>query len=687
MRKIISIAICVLFCIAMVGCEKGKTQVTNTKKFDFDAEELEYKSDKFDYDIVDPDSFTVDSEGNLYVALRGDDVIKKYDKNGVEIETINILKDYFNSILHIKNDILYISSSVNAGYCITEYNLTTKETISHKLENITVNDVNSLSVIDGKAYILYKDYVKASTTGAENPLNDNYKYNGEATICFDLKTNKIQEIDDEIIKNAMYFSEYSENELIFYAHDIIGGYYFVVYNCNDGTFGEKIYNNTILDVWSFKYAKLDNSVIFGNRSHAVHTATVEQPVITIDILPDFVLQEGESVCFVGDYCYIIGFYTNSKIDFESKIVRLNYEQMKRPNKEIKMCTTGGMLEEPYGCGYKISLEELEDEKYTLKMLASDKDFDISLMTSSDDIATTVRDKKAYFPLNDVPYVKEYLDECFPYLKDVATNENGDIWMIPINISVPYIIYNPEVCRKKGMDFANLEDYTQLYDMAKKLYQEESNRNYYSLNDFQMQGNILSIYQQYYAHKKGRGNYDTELFRKTAEFLKSNNVLDNNKCFRTYPNDFRNPDKLIVKFNRYLDYEFSNLNGYANDNYRAVVPPQFIGEKTKPNPAECTFLYVNTNSENLYETLKYISTYCSYLMQRTDAYTLADINTHPYSDTQLAKDFYDIINNSFVYFEPPYELFYEDFMKYLKDEITLDKLIDELDRKADMYLNE
>ena len=54
-----------------------------------------------------------------------------------------------------------------------------------------------------------------------------------------------------------------------------------------------------------------------------------------------------------------------------------------------------------------------------------------------------KNKGSFYPLNKVPYVKEYIDGCFPYIRDAATDEDGNIRMIPIDISIPIIIYQEE----------------------------------------------------------------------------------------------------------------------------------------------------------------------------------------------------------------------------------------------------
>lgn len=59
----------------------------------------------------------------------------------------------------------------------------------------------------------------------------------------------------------------------------------------------------------------------------------------------------------------------------------------------------------------------------------------------------------------------------------------------------------------------------------------------------------------------------------------------------------------------------------------------------------------------------------------------------YPETKLVDDLYKIYENGEIVFTYPKELFKDDFIKYLAGEKDIDSVIEESDRRLDIYLNE
>ena len=47
----------------------------------------------------------------------------------------------------------------------------------------------------------------------------------------------------------------------------------------------------------------------------------------------------------------------------------------------------------------------------------------------------MKNSNSFYPLNDIPGIEEYLDRCFPYVREAATKEDGTIWMLPFLVFV------------------------------------------------------------------------------------------------------------------------------------------------------------------------------------------------------------------------------------------------------------
>ena len=59
----------------------------------------------------------------------------------------------------------------------------------------------------------------------------------------------------------------------------------------------------------------------------------------------------------------------------------------------------------------------------------------------------------------------------------------------------------------------------------------------------------------------------------------------------------------------------------------------------------------------------------------------------YPDTKLVDDLYKIYKNGEIVYTYPYEIFMDDFNKYLAGELDIESVIEASDRRMDIYLNE
>ena len=120
-------------------------------------------------------------------------------------------------------------------------------------------------------------------------------------------------------------------------------------------------------------------------------------------------------------------------------IRLKIESYMYDNKKITMLSNNFYdFYLPFGCGYTIEQQFLSDDEMALAMLSQDKNYDIYFVNSAQSISENIKNKGAFYPLNEVEGVQKYLDACFSYIRDAATNSDGDIWMLPISVDIPVI---------------------------------------------------------------------------------------------------------------------------------------------------------------------------------------------------------------------------------------------------------
>ena len=344
-------------------------------------------------------------------------------------------------------------------------------------------------------------------------------------------------------------------------------------------------------------------------------------------------------------------------DFMDNIVeRVCITDVLKENKEIRMLINSLDTTYMYGCGYRMKKQEVDMDTFSLKVLAQDSDFDLYLLKSSDANAYNIKKNGAFYPLNEVEGVQEYLDACFPYLKEVATNEDGDIWMLPIETRIPGIFYDKEYCVSQGVDFSTM-DYEEFLVFTEKieLQTPEKINNVHAITEFFAQ--YLSV----------ESSFDTELFRKNAKQLKSlYEKIGENKFYHIMPTHVNGvlQGELPQFFYEYMAFSRDLPEYTKNVEYLGVVDK--VGMIGVPkireglvNVGTCAFFAVNPQSENLEATIEYLSTLCTYLMQQQDSFLLSDESM--YSDNAFMKECYEVYANGGIYFAMDSEVYSNVFL--------------------------
>ena len=109
------------------------------------------------------------------------------------------------------------------------------------------------------------------------------------------------------------------------------------------------------------------------------------------------------------------------------------------------------------------------------------------------------------------------------------------------------------------------------------------------------------------------------------------------------------------------------------------------EKDVRNVGTVTFLAVNPNSENLEATLAYISEFCKYMITQKDTFLLAD--TSLYTEEPFMKEWYDVYANGSIFFGMDSTVYWDTFWDYIEEKIELEEMIEEIERKRKIYMEE
>lgn len=683
MRKVTILFFLLCCIITLVSCKKETTDVTNLE------------NDYFEYPMDGIGFFDVDNNGILYyssveatedVITYMDDkkqelttngintIIKSIDSNGNELNSY-IVQGLSANHLSIDQDNIYFTTSMQINeeeYEISFYEYSLENQSSKLLYQLTGTiQVNRIDVINHTIYFLGIDSKKINKEYTLANEEDTYYYSGEVMGILDLTSGIYTEIPVDF---PIAYSKTTDHNLMIYAHDN-DGYYFAQYNTIDGTLSNKIYHN-LGKIFHFS-VDANKEILFGNyetSTFCLSSTTLDEEGKVIDLLPSVSIN---SIVCRGDYTY----YKNAKNS--NKIERIKTSTYVRGNKTLQMLSSLKSYSTPFGCGYTIDREYTTPENLALLALSQDSNYDICLMNSRQGISENIRNKGSFYPLNKVEGVEAYLDSCFPYIKEAATTKDGDIWMLPIQVDIPYIIYNEVFCKENGIDFSVPMDFEEFLNSLQSIRQNNFLESTYHLSPYLLMENF------FYQYLRSNTNFSTDYFDRLAPVLKSeanylvpDQQMDLNAVTIANMLYQGKTDNLLLNSRYYLLDGLKYMIKYQD--LRASSLPSLQAEQDT-NIATCLFVSVNPSSKNLKEALNYIKALCQYTLDQDNLMMFG--GQKPQSNNPGVWDLYHIYENGDIRFTLPEEVYLKDYEKYLKGDIDLSTFKKEANRKIDSYLKE
>ncbi len=451
------------------------------------------------------------------------------------------------------------------------------------------------------------------------------------------------------------------------------GYYVMKYK--DDTFSEKMRSDNINSSID-SIADVDGEhFVFGMFSFTSQVSLYASDIGNItpaELIPGTNIN-GEKLYTRNGYCYFepaVSLGMDGKPinkDDKYKIVRIRFSDYYKYNAPMNLLCSRMLRSTPFGCGYTINAVELSDEETALKILSQDRDYDLCCTKTTDTFAYSIKKQGSFYPLNDVPGVSEYLDKCFPSIKEAFTDENGNIWALPLYTDTDFIFSNTG-----DTDFSQMK-LGEFLDYMEGLPEEEADLT--NCDVFMLRYAALSRYVTTH------DSFDTAEFRAAAERMKGSEVMNHKGTYR--PQVSVQSEKVLMLMTG-IDMVRSYYPKLYEREYRVSGLP-CISEPDMIIP-DVTFLSVNPASEHLSDALDYI--------ERLTSHQLTELNTFifkegegNYTDSGTVKQMIGLCENAQVYFSYPWELYYWDFIDYLEEKISLDGFITEADRKLKTYLNE
>ncbi len=567
----------------------------------------------------------------------------------------------------VRDSIIYGAyTDIEAGHKLCAFDTKTQETKDIcKLENFI--RIKRVDVWENTVYVLG---VSADRTGINGEYSDEfgtYYYGGEKLVSVDISTGEIAESG---VPFPIAYSLYNGSCTVYGADK--DGYYF-----SDFENGNKRYHE-IEQLYNFDFYEPDRYVF--TSGYGINIGTLCAGTTNVDdgisqVLEGYFVMDGFRT--VGGYTF---FMASGKEQGDERVCRLKNASYIKKNNKIKFIASEYSFDAPFGCGYTIGYETMPADSFALSVLSQDSNYDMCVVNSYENFSSNIRDKGSFYPLTDIPNVTEYLDKCFPYVKEAATDENGDIWMLPVRIDIPVIVYNKEVCEGLGIDFSKKPTVEEYVEICRKSYNSEY-RDGFATHTYMFTQNLLI---QYMAN---HSEFDTPLFRSFAEFTEENiNVSD----YTRYPVYFP-PVGSAWNYIYEEGAEKNCLFTYERSGSETVwlaalgcfefaeTPSIDMNDKTN---ATCAFITVNPASDNLEASLDYISSLAEYLSSQQNSFMLSDKSSYTVPDS-----LYNLYADARIGFNISEEICYEAYVKYHGGEISLDEMIVECDRKMSAYLNE
>lgn len=511
---------------------------------------------------------------------------------------------------------------------------------------------------DGNFYVLGTK--KYSVPAYQPTGRDGYTFYGERLLSYRLSDGKTEEIGIEY-PISMAFAE--DGRLMVHAYED-GAYGLLEYDPADGS---------IQMAARFPGYVLNDFAVCHNGKDIIYSYTdkfrglVLAPLDAMDDETELCPEE-----FVGWPFGTAVHYQDGDVylfDINRNIIRFTLSDVYRGNTAIRYISPGYQADEPYGCGYAMERQELSEDKFALKVLAQDSDYDLCLIDSLYSSSYNLRKNGVFYPLNDVPGIKEYLDRCFPYVKEAAIKEDGTVWMLPVAVYMPGFIVQEETLKELGVMLKREMTWEEFGQVAAALTTEQK-----ELVIMTRMVCYMQFFQQYF---KRYDSVDQDVFRRNVEALKQ---LDGNMNFTAYRTD-----------GRYLFYYVRHMDDYTNELFRNL----YFGEDAKiyplpklaagdVNTASCIMLAVNPASDRLKETLDFIADYITWQMK---VGTLPFFREPVPDKGSFDAEIYALYENGEIAFDVDSDVYMDGVEEMLDGKKEVEEYIRKTDKKLKIYFGE
>lgn len=648
--------------------------------------------------VMEPEIKTVSINDVIQLQCAEDDVLYGIDKEQKKILRFSaddgavgeILTEgeYIQCLCYGDGKIYY--TALNKLYELDPISKAVKELAT--FEGDTFNYVKMVKV-KNSIFILRREIYDEAQSAVRFDESDEYQYLGECLEAFHLQSGTLKTVP---ISNIKCITDKSDNELFFYAYDDEGGFYFSTYQVEEESFTEKLYRGKkVRNVQDIAYDKVLKIAFYADMEgiKALSGETLSKSSLVYGGSGLSSLQCRESITYA---------LQRSGTD---AVIRLVNTSLNLDAPVLKAYTVNTGYNPPF-LGTQIEYEDVSGSELTTKILAGDSDYDFLVLDSGWTLGYQLLRTGNYVSMNDINGVDEFFAACHNFAKDVATGEDGTIWMLPYSVSAGILFYNAELFEKFGLTLENIDTAEEVFALSEKHITDGT--AYLSLSAYHLSDEMNRKYHANYGIIDGYANYNTNLYRKILEIRKQYEVPGNNGSinYKSMDAAFSNLIEDVTEHSRDMTQEeedeiyrntlltierIENINthdnGFLDYDFCHAVPMPNLEEGIELKPeVGVYYIVINPKSEKIPWVKLYLEKLCKAVKEEKSSYILKDNTLSAFSGRTLNNEIGDILADAQVSIFPIDEV-WDGSSKYMYEDQSFEDTAEEIERVMNMYLNE
>lgn len=612
--------------------------------------EIKYKSEA-------PIMICADDSGGIACIEDGAYAVRRYSADGEFLTELALPDDLSAKAIACTEEKEYVLGKFAEKNGAAVVELGDEYKIIHETDK-PLGASSGIAVVGGK---LYYSVIGAERSDIEYP-GGFYQYDGATIFCLDLASGTAEPVAAD---NPVCFAAKGEGITLYGCDN--SGLYFADFN---GRLGEKHYS-ALGEISAF--CPIGENVIAYGADGVIKAALTSGEVSSV-LAND--KPYGTQPFALSGGCLI---YNSADEDDNTVIKRIQPREHIKNLRSIDIIMSFNNQSILGSTGYALGTSVISESELALKLLSGDTDWDAAVIYSRQTVASEIAEQGIFRPLGDI--AGEYLAECPKGVREVCVKD-GEIWALPIETNVGAVLYNKERCAERGIDFTNMtaEDFLK---KSRGLCEDPALKG--TEVDVDWGGIVTETLLNNYINAFG---IDSPQFREIAVLLHDNaNTEQDHEYMRPIVSSTLPDGSVITAANNAMSGDFDNFlycTAISCDEtaYLLSLCPKLSAAPIPSDGATTGYsmlLMINPHSDNHEETLRFAE---ELAVEKMNA-----LKANQNGPLEGEKQLNEICANAKIVMGVPNELYMNDYVRYLRDEISLDGFIKEADRKLSAYLNE